>query len=1245
MESMEVNEHTKSDQQKSSSTKQSVSFLGLFAAADKTDYLLMFIGSLGAIIHGAALPVFFVLFGRMIDSLGHLSSNPHKLSSRISEHALYLLYLGGVVLASAWIGVAFWMQTGERQTSRLRLKYLQSVLRKDMNFFDTEARDSNIIFHISNDAILVQDAIGDKTGHALRYVSQFIVGFAVGFLSVWQLTLLTLAVVPLIAVAGGAYAITMSTLSEKGEAAYAEAGKVAEEVISQVRTVYSFVGEDKAVEAYSRSLKKALKLGKKGGIAKGVGVGLTYGLLFCAWSLLLWYASILVRHGHTNGGKAFTTIINVIFSGFALGQAAPSLATIAKGQAAAANIMSMIKSDSNTSERSDNGIVLSKLMGQIEFHEVCFAYPSRPGRVFENLSFTISAGKTFAVVGPSGSGKSTIISMVQRLYEPISGKVMLDGHDIKRLQLKWLREQMGLVSQEPALFATTIAANILLGKEDADMSRVIEAAKTANAHSFIRDLPDGYDTQVGEGGTQLSGGQKQRIAIARAVLRDPKILLLDEATSALDAGSELIVQRALEQIVSNRTTIIVAHRLSTIRDVDTIIVLKNGQVVESGAHKDLISKGGEYATLVRLQMSEEDDKGPHLIGRDESFRYSSRQSSFKDSLYSQNYRLDELDLDDWNLSQKNSAYSPSIWQLLKLNAPEWPYAVLGSIGAILAGMEAPLFALGITHILTAFYSTDHSQMKQEVQKVALIFVGVAIITIPIYLLQHYFYTLMGELLTTRVRLSMFSAIIQNEIGWFDLDENNTGSLTSTLAADATLVRSALADRLSTIVQNVALTVTAFVIAFTLSWRIAAVVIASLPLLIGASITEQLFLKGFGGDYSHAYSKATAVAHEAIANVRTVAAYGIEDRISIQFASELSQPNKWALLRGHISGFGYGLSQFFAFCSYALGLWYASVLIKQKASDFGDIMNSFMVLIITALAIAETLALTPDIVKGSQALGSVFSILYRKTAIQPNDPAAKMVTDIKGDVDFRHVSFKYPVRPDITIFEDLSLRVSAGKSLAIVGQSGSGKSTVIGLVMRFYDPLSGTVMIDKCDIKTMNLKSLRRKIGLVQQEPALFSTTIYDNIKYGNEEATEIEVMEAAKAANAHGFITRMPEGYQTDVGDRGVQLSGGQKQRVAIARAILKNPSILLLDEATSALDTASEKLVQEALDKLMQGRTTIMVAHRLSTIREADKIAVLQHGKVAEIGSHDQLLRKANSIYKQLVRLQQENNTTQAIE
>eukprot|EP00252_Welwitschia_mirabilis_P015020 TRINITY_DN33132_c0_g1_i1.p1 TRINITY_DN33132_c0_g1~~TRINITY_DN33132_c0_g1_i1.p1 ORF type:complete len:886 (-),score=159.26 TRINITY_DN33132_c0_g1_i1:361-2682(-) len=767
------------------------------------------------------------------------------------------------------------------------------------------------------------------------------------------------------------------------------------------------------------------------------------------------------------------------------------------------------------------------------------------------------------------------------------------------------------------------------------MEEVKQAANLANAESFIEGLPAGYNTQVGERGTQLSGGQKQRIAIARAMLKCPKILLLDEATSALDSDSERVVQEALDKIMIGRTTIVVAHRLSTICNADTIVVLENGRVVERGTHAELMSKGkgGAYKALVSLQESAVSQtvhdlpdcatKSLQSLQSTNSFGGSSVKSDFTDQ-----------DFKGSKYQESSSTLKHSVWRLLKLNKPEWPYAVLGTLGAIMAGVETPLFALAISHALITFYSPDKHRIKHEVERIAFIFSGAAFATVLIYLLQHYFYTLMGERLTMRIRVMMFSAILRNEVGWFDLNENNSVMLTSRLASDATLVRAAIADRMSTIVQNVALTATAFVIAFMLEWRVTLVILATFPLLIGASIGEHLFLKGFGGDISTSYSRASMVAGEAVSNIRTVFAFCAEQKVTSLFSKELIEPKRKNFLQGQVAGIGYGTSQLCMFGSYGLALWYASTLVKDGKTDFSHVMKSFMILIITAFGVAETLALAPDIVKGSQVLGPVYKILDRKTQIDPDNPDAEKIKSVRGEIKMQNVCFSYPSRPSVAVLSDLNLQIKAGTSLALVGPSGSGKSSVVALVVRFYDPTSGAVLIDDKDIRKINVKCLRQHIALVQQEPALFATTIYENIRYGKESATEAEIMEAAKSANAHTFISSLPEGYQTNVGERGAQLSGGQRQRIAIARAILKDPSILLLDEATSALDVASEKIVQEALDRLMHDRTSIVVAHRLSTVQNADVIAVISGGKVKEQGTYRGLMSNPDGEFAKLVQL-----------
>lgn len=401
------------------------------------------------------------------------------------------------------------------------------------------------------------------------------------------------------------------------------------------------------------------------------------------------------------------------------------------------------------------------------------------------------------------------------------------------------------------------------------------------------------------------------------------------------------------------------------------------------------------------------------------------------------------------------------------------------------------------------------------------------------------------------------------------------------------------------------------------------------------MAQQLSMKGFAGDTAKAHAKSSMIAGEGVSNIRTVAAFNAEDKILSLFGVELRVPLRQSCRRCNLSGFLFGLSQLALYSSEALILWYGVHLVSKGLSTFSKVIKVFVVLVVTANSVAETVSIAPEIIRGGEAVVSVFSILDRPTRIDPDDPDADPVESIRGDIELHHVDFAYPSRPDVAVFKDFSLRIRAGKSQALVGASGSGKSSVIALIERFYDPIAGKVMIDGKDIRRLNLKSLRLKIGLVQQEPALFAATIFDNIAYGKEDATEAEVTEAARAANVHAFVSALPEGYKTQVGERGVQLSGGQKQRIAIARAVLKNPAILLLDEATSALDAESECVLQEALERLMRGRTTVLVAHRLSTVRNVDSIGVVQDGRIVEHGNHSELISRPEGAYSRLLQLQ----------
>ncbi|CAN8311937.1 unnamed protein product [Cochlearia groenlandica] len=1205
--------------------RPSVSILKLFSFADLYDCVLMGLGSIGACVHGASVPVFFIFFGKLINVIGLAYLFPKQASHEVAKYSLDFVYLSVVILFSSWIEVACWMHTGERQAAKMRKAYLRSMLSQDISLFDTESSTGEVISAVTSDILVVQDALSEKVGNFLHCISRFIAGFAIGFTSVWQISLVTLSIVPLIALAGLIYAFVGTGLIASVRKSYVKAGEIAEEVIGNVRTVQAFTGEEKAVRSYREALKNTYVYGRKAGLAKGLGLGSMHCVLFLSWALLVWYTSTVVHKGIANGGESFTTMLNVVIAGLALGQAAPDISTFIRARAAAYPIFQMIEQK----KEAKTGRKLGKVDGEICFKDVSFAYPSRPDvLIFDKLNFSIPAGKVVALVGGSGSGKSTMISLIERFYEPTEGAVLLDGNDIRYLDLKWLRGHIGLVNQEPALFATTIRENIMYGKDNATDEEITRATNLSEAISFIENLPEGFETQVGERGIQLSGGQKQRITISRALVKNPSILLLDEATSALDAESEKSVQEALDKVMVGRTTVIVAHRLSTVRNADIIAVVQGGKIVESGSHNELISNPkGAYSSLLRIQEATKPNLS-HTPSIPISTNSLEELPIIQRSLCSRHLSTNQQDT-----TKKGKVTLGRLYSMIR---PDWKYGICGTLGSLISGSLMPLFALGISQALISYYM-DWDTTQKEVKRISILFCCASVITVIAHAIEHTTFGIMGERLTLRVRQKMFSAILRNEIGWFDKVDNTSSMLASRLESDVTLLRTIVVDRSTILLENFGLVVTSFIISFILNWRLTLVVLATYPLIISGHISEKLFMQGYGGNLRKAYLKANMLAGESISNIRTVAAFCAEEKVLDLYSKELLEPSKRSFRRGQIAGILYGVSQFFIFSSYGLALWYGSILMGQGLSTFESVMKTFMVLIVTALVMGEVLALAPDLLKANQMVSSVFELLDRRTRVVGN--TGEELSNVEGAIELKGVHFSYPSRPDVTIFRGFDLKVPSGKSMALVGQSGSGKSSVLSLILRFYDPTSGSIMIDGQDIKNLKLKSLRRHIGLVQQEPALFATTIYENILYGKEGASESEIMEAAKLANAHSFISSLPEGYSTKVGERGIQMSGGQRQRIAIARAILKNPEILLLDEATSALDIESERVVQQALDGLMKNRTTVVVAHRLSTIKNSDMISVIQEGQIIEQGSHISLVGNKNGPYSKLISLQQQQD------
>ncbi|KAL6629079.1 hypothetical protein ACP70R_028844 [Stipagrostis hirtigluma subsp. patula] len=1244
----------------------------VFAHADAADVLLMVLGLVGAIGAGMAIPLTILLSSRVFNDAGAGPDRLQQFGSRMNENARNFLFLAAGNWVTSFLEGYCWTRTAERQASRMRARYLRAVLRQDVEYFDlTVGTTSEVITAVSSDSLAVQDALSEKVPNLVMNVSMFLASYGIAFALLWRLTLVALPSVLLLIVPGFLYGRVLIGLARRIREQYTRPGAIAEQAISSVRTVYAFAAERSTMARFSAALDESARLGIKQGLAKGLAVG-SSGVNFAIFAFCVWYASRLVMYHSVKGGTVYAVSACVVVGGTALGAGLSNVKYFSEASSAAERILEVIRRVPKIDLESDAGEKLANIAGEVEFKNVEFYYPSRPeSPIFVNFNLRVPAGRTVALVGSSGSGKSTVIALLERFYDPSAGEVTLDGVDIRQLQLKWLRAQMGLVSQEPSLFAMSIRENILFGKEDATEEEIVAAAKVANVHNFISQLPHGYNTQVrtitennqtlrqdvnahplrinrgkvGERGIQMSGGQKQRIAIARAILKSPKILLLDEATSALDSNSELVVQEALDMASMGQTTIVIAHRLSTIRNVDMIAVMQFGEIKEMGSHDELIAKeNGLYSSLVRLQRTkdsrEDDEVGrsgiTHVMERHSNHSMSERFFLPSRSSSAKSVGDEEVD----GNTKKSKIPVPTFRRLLMLNGPEWKHALMGSFSATVFGAIQPTCAYTTGSMIGIFFSPDHEEIKNKTRTYTLIFVSLAVLSFLINIGQHYNFGAMGEYLTKRIREQMLAKILTFEVGWFERDKNSSGAICSQLANDSNVVRSLVGDRMSLVIQTVSAVLIACIMGLVIAWRLALVMIAMQPLIIICFYARRVLLKSMSNKSIEAQSECSKLAVEAVSNLRTITAFSSQDRILHLFNQAQDGTRKESIRQSWYAGLGLGTCTSLLRCTWALEFWYGGRLMVEHYITAKAFFQTYMILVSTGHVIADAGSMTKDLSKGADAVASVFAVLDRETEIDPNNPSGYKPEQLKGEVEIKGVDFAYPSRPDVIIFKGFSLSILPTKSTALVGKSGSGKSTIISLIERFYDPLQGVVEIDGRDIKEYNLRALRQHVGLVSQEPTLFAGTIRENIVYGTETASEEEIEHATRSANAHEFISNLKDGYNTWCGERGVQLSGGQKQRIAIARAILKNPAILLLDEATSALDTQSEKVVQEALDQVMIGRTCIVVAHRLSTIQNCDVITVLEKGIVVEKGTHASLMAKGPSgVYFGLVSLQQGGN------
>ncbi len=869
------------------------------------------------------------------------------------------------------------------------------------------------------------------------------------------------------------------------------------------------------------------------------------------------------------------------------------------GQSAAAGVHALLEatSDAPTAGRARP----DALRPEIEFTDVAFSYSGRRAAAHAGLSLRVAAGETVGIVGPSGAGKSTILRLLLRQHDPDAGAIRIGGHDLRTLDPEQIRGMVAIVAQDTTLFAGTVADNLRLGRPDASEAEMVAAAEAANAHGFIAALPQGYETRIGERGATLSGGQRQRIAIARALLRDAPILVLDEALSSVDAENEAVIQQALDRLMRGRTTLILAHRLSSVIGADRIVVLDQGAVVEEGSHEVLIARPGPYRRLMGPQLATAARPPAPLAERAEAARADNGPAPRP-------------------LAEDAAAigWGDTLRSLLRLIGP-WrgmlSLTILAGVGRVLA-----FIGVSVLGALTVAALTR----GQPTFWLLVALVAAAPVAAGLHWLESWLAHDMAYQLLAEMRIALFAKL--DRLAPAYLLRRRSGDLVALATQDVETVEYFYAHTVAP--AFVAVLVPAAVLALLawIAWPLALVLLPFLAWAGFAPLFARARIDRLGAEARGALGLLGAHLTETIQGLAELAAFQALGRRRDAFLADIAayQTRRAALLAD--------LSHQTAALEIATGIGGLTVALLGAALAAHGWFPAAWLPLAVLVSVAAFMPVAEIAQIGRQLADTIAST--RRLHVVENEP--EPITDgsepmpVNAPIAFADVGFTYPGRASRAL-EHVSFTVAPGSTVALVGASGAGKSTVASLLLRFWDPDSGAITCGATPLPRIRLDELRRRIALVAQDTYLFNDTLEANIRLASDTATDAELRAAIDHAALGSFVASLPEGLATRVGERGVQLSGGQRQRVAIARAFLKDAPILILDEATSHLDTISEQQIRAALDGLMRDRTAIIIAHRLSTIQNADMILVMEAGRVIESGTHAALL-SAGGAYARLV-------------